>query len=174
MTGPVSHLHFQNWHPVTWIKKTVILREILGAVIWIVFNKSWHSIACCQRWPKGKSLLVHFLLNWKWQGMLKAFLLLFVTNENFTAKFLRWRALICVPITEKKCTEIEFTLYDFSITSRSFWVMITSSAGGSQSLLTKKFLQRWDEEQMFLLGVPRKLKCKNVKYRLEWCLQTLN
>lgn len=113
VTDPVSHWHFQSWHHVTWIQKMVILREILGAVIWIVFNKSWHSIACCQRWPKGKSLLVHFLLNWKWHGMLKAFLLLFVTNKNFTAKFSCWRVLICVPTARGrkiKYTEIEFTL----------------------------------------------------------------
>ena len=168
VTSLVSHWHFQSWHPVTWIQKMVILKEILGAVIRIVFNKIWHNIACCQRWPKGKSLLVCFLLNWKWQGMLKAFWLLFVTNENFTAEFSCWRVLISVfpqPEEEKKCWNRLY--HDFSFASRSFWVMITFLVCGSQSLLTKKFLQRWNEEQMFCSVFLQDRSIKNVRYTLK-------
>lgn len=118
----------------------IILKEIFGPLIWIAFNKSWHSIAHCQRWPRGKSLLVHFLLNWKWQGMLGALLLLFVTNENFAAEFSCRRVLICVfsqPEEEGGETmKHDLLCHGFSIASRSFWVMIRSSVCRSQTLLT--------------------------------------
>lgn len=154
----------------------VILKEIFGAVIWIVFNKSWHSIACCQKWPKGKSLLVHFLLNWKWQGMLKALLLLFVTNENFTAKFSCWRVLISLfpqPEEEEKNSMLKQNLlcHDFSIASRSFWVMIMSSACGSQSLLTKSFYRDEMKSRCFYSVFLQNWSVKNVKYGLKWHLQ---
>lgn len=177
VTGLVSHWHFQSWHPVTWIQKMVILKEIFGAVIWIVFNKICHNIACCQRWPKGKSLLVHFLLNWKWQGMLKALWLLFVTNENFTAKFSCWRVLISVfpqPKEEKKKRILKQNLlyHDFSFASRSFWVMIMSCLW--KPIFTDKevFTQmRW--RAGVFLDVSTELKCtkwnkhRNGVYRLQ-------
>lgn len=158
----------------------VILKEILGAVIWIVFNKTWHSIACCQKWPKGKSLLVHFLLNWKWQGMLKALLL--GTNENFTAKFWHWRVLISVfpqpeeERKEKKKSMLEQNLlcHDFSIASRSFWVMIMSLACGSRSLLTKSFYRNEIKSRCFCSMFLQNWSVKNVNYRLKWCLQASN
>lgn len=128
---------------------------------------------------QGQEFISAFSPKLKWQGLLKAFLLLFVTNENFTAKFSCWRVLICVPTTrggeKESILKWNVPCPNFSIAAfRSLWVMITSSACGSRSLLTKKFLQRWDEEQMFLFDVPRKSKCKNVKYRLKCCLQALN
>lgn len=117
----------------------IILKEIFGPLIRIAFNKSWHSIAHCQRWPRGKSLLVRFLLNWKWQGMLGAFLLLFVTNENFAAEFSCWRVLIYVfsqPEKGKKKMKHNLLCHDFCIASRSFWVMIRCLVCRSQTLLT--------------------------------------
>lgn len=119
----------------------IILKEIFGPLIRIAFNKSWHSIAHCQRWPRGKSLLVRFLLNWKWQGMLGAFLLLFVTNENFAAEFSCWRVLICVfsqPEEGKKTMKHNLLCHGFSIASRSFWVTIRSSV-----CKAKLYWQHW-------------------------------
>lgn len=125
----------------------IILKEIFGPLIWIAFNKSWHSIAHCQRWPGGKSLLVRFLLNWEWQGMLGALLLLFVTNENFSAEFSCWRLLICVfsqpEEGEKNPMKHNLLCHDFSIASRWFWVTIGSLVCRSQTLLTALFIREW-------------------------------
>lgn len=120
----------------------IILKEIFGPLIRIAFNKSWHSIAHCQRWPRGKSLLVRFLLNWKWQGTLGALLLLFVTNENFAAEFSCWRVSICVfsqpEEGEENPLKHNSLCHGFSIVSRSFWVMRRSSV-----VEARLYWQRW-------------------------------
>lgn len=81
-------LALENWHPATAIRKMVILKEILGPLIRSAHNESWHGVAHCRLWPKGSSLLVAALPKPKWQRMLPAILVPFVTNENFSGKFL--------------------------------------------------------------------------------------
>lgn len=152
MTGPITQWHICNWCPAIWTQKMVILKEIFGAVIWIVFNESWHSVACCQTWPMGKSLLVHFLSNWKWQDMLKAFFFLVCYKWKFQCKILMPRSIdLCAPRATgiaEWVGEQNLPCRNFTFASRRFWVMITSAACASRSLLTKNLLHIRDEEEM--------------------------
>lgn len=157
MTSHISQWHIWNWCPAVWTQKMVILKEIFGAVIWIVFNESWHSVACCQTWPMAKSLLVHFLLNWKWQSMLKAFSPLACYKWKLYCKILMPRNIdLCVPIATGIAEwngEQNLLCHNSSLASRPSWVMITSAACRSRSLLTKKLLHIWDPEETFFFIV---------------------
>lgn len=104
----------------------VILKEKFGPLLWIAFNKSWHNIAHCQRWPKGKSLLVHFLLNWKRQGTQhKVFLLLFGTNENFIVEFLMLKTIIdrCI-LTATGIKNKTKTIWQYAAYFVMSWVLL--------------------------------------------------
>lgn len=80
---------------------------------------------------------------------------------------------LCSHRQKKKKSMLKQNLlcHDFSIASRSFWVMIISSACGSQSLLTKSFYRDEMKSRCFCSMFLQNWSVKNVKYRLKWSLQ---
>lgn len=97
LTAQISPPHFSSWHPATRIPKMLISAEIFGPWICAFANGSWHGVAYCRAWPRASALLAPALPNAGRQRALTAVWGRFVTNENFSGKFFRWRRIdLCV------------------------------------------------------------------------------